>query len=188
MSKNKKTQSQIGRMSRSKGASYENTIAKILSLWWTNGKDKKAFRRTPMSGGWDSRFAAGDLIAPEPAFPVHIEIRKREEFELGQLLKGGPIMNWLQEGESKCPAGQDLWYIMSRNRDKNYLFMRTGAYAMIASIMDIQPERVLTAHEGGRCQWVVIRLSHMFEALTPDQFRQAYGLEIIQRIKHRDKK
>jgi hypothetical protein len=186
--KSKKTQSQIGRMSRSKGADYENQIAKILSLWWTKGRDNKSFRRTPMSGGWDHRHAAGDLIAPDPNFPVHIEIRKRETFELGQLLKGGDIMTWLREGESKCPAGQDLWYIMSRNRDKDYLFMRPGTYASVTYGADRMPDHALPLHIGGSCDWIVTLLSEFLDSVTPDNFRQAFDMEVVQRIKHRGTK
>jgi len=141
----KRTASQVGRMSRQKGASYENRIAHILSLWWTDGKSTKStkvFKRTVMSGGWDKRFAAGDLLAPEPNFPIHFELRKREEFDLSFIIKDAVVMRWWQDGLETKDSNKRLWYIMSRNMETDYLLMDAETWHAIASMKPVNPNRM----------------------------------------------
>lgn len=73
--------------SKKKGASYERTIAKLLSKWW--GVE---LHRTPASGGlhWglDNR-VCGDIVAPvEAEFPFVTELKKREQWSFTQIIKG----------------------------------------------------------------------------------------------------
>jgi hypothetical protein len=51
-----------GAKSKNKGASFERDVVKILSAFYYPEGDG-CFRRVPLSGGWDSRVAPGDVIA-----------------------------------------------------------------------------------------------------------------------------
>ena len=165
----------VGRKSRNKGATYERRIAHILSEWWTHGESKRAFRRTVMSGGWDKRFAAGDLLAPVPDFPVHIEIRKREEFALGSLLKGGVIWTWWREG-IETADGKSLWYVMSKNGEVDYLVMGYRDWMTI--------QRALEPFARSRVPYLIVHayntrlvatlLKPLLDVFTPDDFTREF--------------
>ena len=58
----KADRSSVGKKSRRKGGKFERVIATKFSEWWTNGKDKDAFSKTPRSGAW--KFPL-DLVPPE---------------------------------------------------------------------------------------------------------------------------
>ena len=62
--------------SRAKGCSFERELAEKLSAWWG---EERAFRRTPLSGAWDRKQAAGDLVVPEK-FPFTAEAKKARQF------------------------------------------------------------------------------------------------------------
>lgn len=97
-----------GRKSSRKGKKRENEFAKALSLWWTGGKDNKAFRRTPQSGGFPKKGSHGDIlpIAMEASlFPFVIDVKDRKsiaKMDFTDLLvhDKSPIFQWWKELES----------------------------------------------------------------------------------------
>ena len=95
-----------GKASRRKGASYENTIAK---------KFKEAFNltlvRTPMSGGFqkssDSEDFRGDInsIDPKIKFNLHLECKKHQKWSMGK---------WWKQAEEDCPEGRVPMLVVHR--------------------------------------------------------------------------
>jgi len=169
--------SKVGKKSRNKGATYERRIAHILSEWWTHGESKKAFRRTVMSGGWDKRFAAGDLLAPIPDFPFHIEIRKRQEFGLCSLLKGAAPMKWWLDGiEEKLP-GKRLIYVMSRNGELDYLVLDWRTWSAIQNSLESSQSRANVPYyilHGHGVRLVIMVLQNLLENFSVDEFTRIF--------------
>lgn len=94
-----------GRKSRRKGNKRENEIAKTLSLWWTAGKDNKALRRSPLSGGWLRKGSDGDILPVSEladGFPFLIDVKDQkvvDSIEFADLLlrPDCPIFGWFDE-------------------------------------------------------------------------------------------
>lgn len=84
---------------RAKGSRFELELAKTISVWWCQNeslKDKRAeelpFRRAPLSGGWDKKAAASDLIVTSPAllacpWPFALEAKNQEVWDWEGLFK-----------------------------------------------------------------------------------------------------
>lgn len=97
--------SRAGRKAARKGRRREREFAKLLSLWWTGGKNKYAFRRTPLSGGFPKKRSHGDILpASQDAslFPFVVEIKDRKNFkdlEFVDLLvnKKSLIFRWWED-------------------------------------------------------------------------------------------
>lgn len=114
----------MGKMSVTKGSSYERGIAKILSNWC-------GFKliRTPMSGAWAG--TSGDII-PEnsnQAFPLLVECKKTEDWCMEAIIAGrGCFYEWLAQVKEelvtdKAMTGLDKkpLLIFSRNNKPNYV-------------------------------------------------------------------
>jgi len=110
----------VGRKSKRKGGSAERKIAKALSLWFSLGQSDRVFQRTVRSGGWDARFAAGDLIAPVADFALQFEVRDRKVFKnADQLLSSSAFLaRWWKEGEETLLPGKELWYVFKPHRGR----------------------------------------------------------------------
>ncbi|AGT13408.1 holliday junction resolvase [Bacillus phage Troll] len=117
----------MGKMSKTKGAGYENKIAKELSDMW-GGK----FSRVPASGGlhWGSdQRVAGDIIPPlGMKFPFVVECKKREGFDLSHLFKNiGQIKDWFQQvvmdSRRLKVHGVSPLLIFSKNREISYILL-----------------------------------------------------------------
>jgi hypothetical protein len=96
--KQKIEQSQRGKSSRRKGASYENTIAKVIGEKWGI-----RLVRTPMSGGFqkssDNEDIRGDLscLDKNTYFKLHPECKKQKTWKL---------RDWFKQADSDCPKGK----------------------------------------------------------------------------------
>ena len=94
-----------GRKSSRKGKARERKLAKLLSRWWTCGKDSKAFRRTPQSGGFPKKRSHGDVLPitfEASLFPFVIDVKDRktlQDFEFADLLVNSKskIFAWFDE-------------------------------------------------------------------------------------------
>lgn len=93
---------------KQKGNDFENLIAKTLSLWLSDGMDKRQLIRAVSSGGWVGRKDSpegfrqiGDL-APNGAlgqtFREHfaVECKHQKSMEFWQLLSGTTSAEWLK--------------------------------------------------------------------------------------------
>ena len=84
---------------RAKGQVFERELARTVSVWWTGNKDLEKvraeelpFRRTPLSGGWDRKAAASDLLVVEPEalpcpWPFALEAKNQECWDWDGLFK-----------------------------------------------------------------------------------------------------
>lgn len=123
-----------GRKSRRKGNKRENEIAKELSLWWTSGKDNKALRRSPLSGGWLRKGSDGDILPVSElteGFPFLIDVKDQkvvDSIEFADLLlrPDCPIFKWfdeLTEMQQKYPAqhgSKQRMLIIHKSRHGDY--------------------------------------------------------------------
>jgi hypothetical protein len=118
--------------SKAKGSEFERKVAKALSTWWG-----EQFQRTPMSGGlhWkDDNRVAGDIVTPpDSIYPWTTECKKREGWDLEQVLKGtGEVEKWwsqsVRDGErvSLRPL-----LVFSKNFAPNYLMMTLDDFVAI---------------------------------------------------------
>ncbi|UPI12873.1 hypothetical protein [Bacillus phage SBSphiJ5] len=115
----------MAKKSKTKGASYELKIAKLLTSWWGGG----TFNRVPASGalhwGRDQR-VAGDIVAPlEADFPFVIECKKREEWTMDHILLdiGQPREWWEQVVVDARRVARVPILIFSRNRAKDFIMI-----------------------------------------------------------------
>jgi hypothetical protein len=125
--------SAVGRKSCRKGKHREREFARELSRWWTNDKDPKAFRRTPLSGGWLMKHSQGDVVPVTPEaelFPFLTEVKDRkeiDEFDFADLLtnENCSVLKWwktLNETITNNPrmnAGKKRLMVLHKNR-KDY--------------------------------------------------------------------
>lgn len=105
--------SKRGKSSKTKGSSYERTIAKIFKDYL--GVDLK---RTPLSGGFakGSKKAddfRGDIITVDDSidFKLHIECKNHKTWSLN---------SWLQQAEGDCPSDRIpivIFHRAQRNED-----------------------------------------------------------------------
>jgi hypothetical protein len=123
--------------SKAKGSEYERKIARLLGKWF--GEE---FHRVPQSGGlrWgtDSR-VAGDIVThPESKYPFTTECKKREKWDLEQVLKGtGDVEDWWQQSvnDSERVHLKPI-LIFSKNFAPDYLMIRVDDF------MKVVPEKV----------------------------------------------
>ena len=136
--------SAVGRKSSRKGKVRERKIADSLGIWWTEGKDRKAFRRTPLSGGFPTKSSHGDIVPVSPEarlFPFLIEIKDRKEVEnldFADILTnpGHPVLRWWSElGEivSGDPAFHEGKYklLIVHKRHKDYCVVNIMSFQFI---------------------------------------------------------
>ncbi len=112
----KRTNSQKGKMSRTKGNSFERDIASLFTE-----KFGGEFKRTPLSGGWSKKHkeCLGDIICPEE-FPFIIECKNRETVNLSNIIldEGNSwFLEWWEGLKAMAKSvGKEPLLIMKRNR------------------------------------------------------------------------
>jgi hypothetical protein len=120
--------------SRTKGNSYERKVAKKFADWCG-----ETIRRTPMSGGWSSaQFGVtGDLVCDNPKFYYHVECKKREQWQLEDLITGiraadtRSILEWWKQTTTTCPKGKYPTLVFSRNNLPDLIMLRVADWQHI---------------------------------------------------------
>jgi len=107
---------------RSKGANFENVIAKQLTEWTGT-----LIRRSPMSGGWNK---TGDVTPKDPKemvrFPFNLEMKKQESWHLEDILKGltGQLPGWWDQCTSDARKSKKVpVLVFTKNGDATYCMM-----------------------------------------------------------------
>ena len=140
--KSKKSRAPKG---RGRGQSYERSISRLLSLWFTHGERDDCYWRTSGSGGRFSRgeaskYTSGDIACEHPdgmslVEVFSIELKRYDDFDLFDLImpykkrkKGSAIPNdiklfWKQCADDAQKADKYPWLIMKRNRYKDCMMM-----------------------------------------------------------------
>jgi hypothetical protein len=120
---------------KGKGNVFERDIAKVLSLWWSDEKDKYVFQRTQSSGAWSTlmkhdtslRAQAGDITSIDErgrtfADKVFVEVKwyKKEDSIFYEALTGKrvQVLEWWKkcEGEAIDAGKQPVLIVKFNNR------------------------------------------------------------------------
>lgn len=110
---------------RQKGNNAELQVAHLIEAWWHQIEPGKAFRRSPSSGGWATPEvradfkASGDLVTKAEKFPFSVEVKRREGWNLANVLAGrrSPIWRWwaqTNKAAKEMNAHPMLWFRQNR--------------------------------------------------------------------------
>lgn len=121
-----------------KGSSFERATARRLSLWITNGTDRKQLIRSVLSGGWSDRDKRqiGDLAPNGPigeSFRATFAVECKHQlaidiWDLFTLKDGGRIVRWWAKlcAEVGTTAGvEEPMLIMRSNRKPDIVVLRS---------------------------------------------------------------
>ncbi len=164
--------------SRKKGNNYELVISGILDEWWSGLKrpaKERDFRRTPLSGGWDTVKAPGDLLIPSE-FPYDIECKNRESWSFENFFTGSnALVNWIILEELK--TNKEVWLVFTKKRALNYIMMRKRLWSRIGATI-AEGSNSFTSYmnvgvtiNGGINSFVVFLLDEFLELVDSEIFR-----------------
>jgi hypothetical protein len=175
-----------GRKSRRKGNKRENELAKQLSLWWTAGKDNKALRRAPLSGGWLRKGSEGDILPVAEStqdFPFLIDVKDQkcvDEIEFADLLlrPDCAIFKWFDE-----LTAMKQKYPVQHGAKQRMLIVhkyRQGDYCVLG-----QPELSYIEDNAGSIPHMKVKHHHRYEMLyvVPLQFLMDKDPETLKKFK-----
>ncbi len=131
--------------SKAKGSQYENKIAKRFAKWSGN-----EIRRTPGSGGWSKAAfgVTGDLVCTSKKYPFHHECKKREGWNLDDLIVGTrkrdtrSILAWWKQCVDECPRGKIPTLIFAKNRMSDLILMKRTDYGSLFKIGDFSSDLI----------------------------------------------
>ena len=157
--------------SKQKGSEYERKIAKLLGTWF-----KEEFHRVPQSGGlhWgDDTRVAGDITTHiDSKFPFTVECKKREGWDLEQLLKGtGDLESWwAQAVNDSNRVGLLPMLVFSKNFSPNYLMIQKSAFdKLVAKKVDPIPFNFFAVGKYGEESRVVCVLDQFTQFITKEE-------------------
>ena len=118
---------------KEKGRVAEVEVAKMISLWWTNGKDKDAFWRNVSSGGRVHKVASpysGDICPVKETikgFRLHVEVKKQEGWSFEGVIKQNksePLLEFIAQTVYDTSLSDRVGILLfTRNRDSWYVFL-----------------------------------------------------------------
>lgn len=122
---------------RLKGNKAELDVCRQLSEWWDEKDyvgiraENLPFRRSPLSGGWDRKRAAGDIIKPKSCL-LCFEVKKREEWSWDRFFKDqgkqwSVFRYWLQTVEA-TKEGEIPILLFTKNRFPWYVAMEAHMF------------------------------------------------------------
>ena len=133
--------------SRAKGNSSELVVCRLLSEWWDNisyqgvKAEELPFRRSPLSGGWDRKRAAGDIIKP-PSCHLVIEVKNRMAWDWDGLLKKNPkwpIHEWWKQTTDAVQNDHEVpILIFTKNYHPWYIALTHKEFSRFDRIPSIQ--------------------------------------------------
>jgi len=109
--------------SREKGSRGELEVRDLLRAWWAPVEPGLSIERAPSSGGWHAAAAfraAGDLVVPRGArFPWSVEVKRREDWSMVSLLRGGqsPVWTWWAQA-TRDALRNDAWPMLWVRRSR----------------------------------------------------------------------
>jgi hypothetical protein len=164
--------------SKAKGSEFERKVAKALSQWW--GEE---FHRTPMSGGlhWkeDNRVAGDIVTPPDSLYPFTTECKKREGWDLEQVLKGtGDVEKWWNQAVADGERVKlKPLLIFSKNFAPSYVMMTLNDFLDISKAKDSRlPFNYFIISVLGKEVRVVCNLDDFIKHVSKDDIISAYGL------------
>jgi len=121
----------MGKMSKTKGNSFERKIAKRLTKWAVDSDLDVEFNRVPGSGSlrWHEQYknVIGDITCSDDTFKNTIECKNREDWkhkqfiEIGEPCKSGLYSWWEQSCDEAQRADKWPWLILKKNHCKELL-------------------------------------------------------------------
>lgn len=107
-----------------KGPAGQNEVAKLLKEWWSTVDPCAVFASTPKSGGWKRgpEFrACGDVMCSRDGFPFSVEVKRRERWDLRNVLgvRQSPVWAWWEQAQrdaarSEPPREPMMWFRQNR--------------------------------------------------------------------------
>jgi hypothetical protein len=145
-----RTNIEIGKSSRRKGAHGEIEVAKMCKAWWDQ-VEFSIFKRTPKSGGWGDSFtrgefrASGDVCTTSKTWPFTVEVKRREGWVFGVFANGKSSVAWKWWRQAIDAAAEEnripmLW--MRKNRMDWVVLLPEISLIPILARRGIQPDVV----------------------------------------------
>lgn len=160
--------------SRQKGSEYERKIAKILGAWY-----KEEFHRVPASGGlrWgDDNRVAGDITTPvDSSFPFTVECKKREQWDLEQILKGtGEIETWWQQSINDSVRVNTLpFLVFSKNFAPDFLMITDEVFEKLLAVSKTAPFNYFKVSTSDKPVRIVCLLEDFTKHITKQHIEKA---------------
>lgn len=152
---------------KQKGAEGEREVVALLRQWWGAMEPEVEFARTPGSGGWQGQNhrgeqlrgkfrMSGDVMTTSPTFPFSVEVKRRENWTMGNLLAGksGPVWDWWRQcqkaaDESTPPLVPMVW--LRHNREPWGVMLPAGFAALVPGLLPLiawTPRQLLSVDVG----------------------------------------
>ena len=168
---------------------FERAICRLLSMWWSLGKDDNVFYRTEGSGGRATKRAragkgkqsrCGDVgLVEQTGKPFldmfAVEIKKGYSKDTIQDLLDKPGVaaqtyeTWLEQArESKQNSGSFSWMIIVRRKKRKSLVMLPAK--LWAGLTSEEPQPFATLHIDAETI-IVLPLDHFTENVKPNHVR-----------------
>lgn len=121
--------------SRTKGATFERDVAKLLTTWCGMN-----MRRSPMSGGWNKH---GDITPVDPhdmdSFKFNVECKNQMIWDFSDLIKDihnndGIESWWIQAANDAEKSKRVPLLIFTKNRHPNYIMLTENLYKRLAFV------------------------------------------------------
>lgn len=161
---------------KNKGSGFESLVSKMLSEWWG---EEKSFRRTPMSGAFDTiskgaaeRRLAGDILVPADC-AMFIECKKREGWDVDSLLylPGCEVLKWWEKAKEQCPEGFVPLLVFAKN-NRPPLILMPGTWTPLLK------ERGCIIFSGSEDSIGVCSLEIFLRDIPPSRFKKS-ELEVV---------
>lgn len=156
----------MGKLSIRKGSNFERQIAKIFSDW-----SGVKLVRTPMSGAWDGCEVDIWPENPEVYWPLAIECKKSEAWNMDQIMEGvGPFYDWLEQAEQQAEQwsertgkSRDPILVFSRNRHPIYAAIPGRLWGLGDNLVSRLP-RIITVMTSNR-RYHMVEVSYALDIL-----------------------
>ena len=174
----------MGKMSKTKGASYELKIAKNFSSW-----SGESFYRTPASGAWSSQrlgqnAQSGDIVAPEEViFPFSVELKHHEGVSLNNyMMDSGEVPSFFTQNVGDAVRSNKIPMLITHsNYSPNYLSLPLSN-KMLSDFKDRNKNYMVTTvnfedyltSENIEMDIMIVTLEDFFEVYSLSDFRVGY--------------
>ena len=125
-----------GKRAKSKGNSYERTVAKIFG-----DKYSVELKRTPQSGGFSKKSEKADdfrgditIVDNKQMLLLHIECKNQKNWQLKQ---------WIEQAEEDCPEGRTPIVVFHKhNSSKDYVCLSLEDFVELVPKSKVVGKRV----------------------------------------------
>jgi len=179
-------------MGSRKGSSFERAISKVISLWWSQGKDPNCLYRTHGSGSMHKRRAnvhTGDIGPLTPAgmgFPLHCELKHYRNLNWSSLLSAAPskfvLFQWFEKASQEADGGHPRLIpclIVKVNHMKTAFIVDKKLYEALEFFfklrLTIEPRSGLLCMFSLNNQLFALDFERVMRDITPSTFMRIYA-------------